>query len=126
MNQSLSVFALRVEGLPSRSDSFAYLVEKVGCYLSPNTKLADQAKSALLLDELLAEAFVSAVMATLRKRHGEQVGLVVERWESSPSGAELARLLARARHDTSVVRARIREGNFAPNRPPLVLAADLA
>ncbi len=92
----------------------------------PNTKLSDQGKGALLLDEPLAQAFASAVVPVLRKRHGEQVRLVIERWESSPTGAELARLLARARHDTSVVRARIREGNFAPNRPPLVLAADLA
>ena len=61
MNTPLLMFALRVEGLPSRSGSPAYLVEKGGCCLSPNTKLADQAKSALLLDELLAEAFVSAL-----------------------------------------------------------------
>jgi len=87
---------------------------------------SDQAKCALLVDEPLAQAFASAVAAVLRKRHGDQVRVTVERWDSSPAEAELARLMARARHDTSVVRARIREGNFAPNRPPLVVAADLA
>ena len=72
----------------------AYVMEKGGCYLSPHTKLADQAKSALLLDERSAEAFADAVAPVLRKLHGEQVRLVVERWESSPSGVELASLLA--------------------------------
>jgi hypothetical protein len=33
--------------------------------------------------------------------------------------------MARVRHDTSVVRARLREKNFAPNRAPLIIAADL-
>jgi len=95
-------------------------------FRSPVAARRGEIESALLLDERLVEAFAVAVAPVLRKLHGEQVRLVVERWESSPSGLELASLLARARHDTSVVRARIREGNFAPNRPPLVLAADLA
>ena len=116
---------LRVEGLGTRSDSLAHLVEKHDCLLSPNTKLADQTKGALLLDEALAQAFADAVLPTMRKRHGDQVRLVIQCWESSPSGAELARQLARARHDTSIVRAKLRERNFTPNRAPLVIAADL-
>jgi hypothetical protein len=125
MNAVLSVFVLRVEGLEARSDSLAHVVEKHDCLLSPNTKLADQAKGALLLEEALAQSFADAVLPVMRKRHGEQVRLVIQRWESSPSGSELARQLARARHDTSIVRARLRERNFTPNRAPLVIASDL-
>lgn len=126
MNAVLSVFVLRVEGLTARGDTLAHIVEKHGCLLSPNTKLADQTKGALLLDEILAQAFADAVLPLMRKRHGDEVRLVTQRWESSPSRAELARQLALAGHDTSIVRARLRELNFTPNRAPLVIAADLA
>ena len=125
MNAVLSILVLHVEGLTARSDTLAHVVEKQDCLLSPNAKLADPAKGALLLDEALAHAFADAVLPVVRKRHGDGVRLVIQSWESSPSGSELARQLARARHDTSIVRARLRERNFTPNRAPLVIAADL-
>jgi hypothetical protein len=85
--------------------------------------LAGQAKGALLPDEALAQVFADAALPVMRKRQGDQVRLVIQRWESSPSGSALARHLAR--HDTPIVRAKLRERKFTPNRAPLVIAADL-
>jgi hypothetical protein len=121
----LALYLLRIDGLAAQADTFAHLIEKGQCYLSPNTKLADQGKCAQLSDVTLAEAFAAAALPVLRKRHGDQVALEVEAWRSVPSATELARIMARVRHDTSVVRARLREKNFAPNRAPLIIAADL-
>lgn len=121
----ITIYSIRVDGLAPRADSLSYLIEKGCCYLSPNTKLADQGKAAQLVDQALADAFAAAALPIMRKRHGDQARLVVEDWSSAPAGSEMARLMARVRHDTSIVRARLREHNFAPNAAPLVIASDL-
>lgn len=121
----LHLYQLRVDGLAPRTDNLAWMVDKSMVYLSPNTKLAEPGKGAQLLDASLADEFAAAALPVLRKRHGDQVAIVVEPSESVTSAADFARSMARARHDTSIVRARLREQNFAPNRAPLIIAADL-
>jgi hypothetical protein len=123
--KALRLYQLRVDGLPARPDNLAWMVDKGLVYLSPNTKLADPGKGAQLADEQLAREFAAAALPILRKRHGDQVALTIEPSENVPSDAEFARSMARARHDAAVVRARLRERNFAPNQAPLIVAADL-
>ncbi len=122
----ITVFTIRIGGLAPRVDTMNYIVEKGICYLSPNTKLADSEKAARLADVGVAEALAAAIQPFMRKRHGDDVEIVVEKLEFTTSKSERARLVARMLHDTSIVRARLREGNFAPNKAPLIIASDLA
>jgi hypothetical protein len=124
---AVRVFFLRVEGLEPRphTGTLAHRVGKGECYLSPSTNIAEQGKAAHLVDLSLAESFAATSLTALRARHGAQVSLTIEDISTAPWGRNLPGLIARVRHDTSVVRARLRENNFAPNHPPLVLAVDL-
>ncbi|WP_143752300.1 hypothetical protein [Burkholderia sp. SRS-W-2-2016] len=98
-------WTIRVEHADLQSHTFA-LQAKDGCFLSANTKLAGYDKAVTLTSEALAERFRAAILGVMKKRHGEDVELIVE-----PGGQ-------RKSADDELVNARISQGVFAPNKRP--------
>ncbi|MFC4161963.1 hypothetical protein [Chitinimonas lacunae] len=92
----------------------AYLQQHDECFLTAHTKLGALHRAAKLSTEALAIEFCKAVTKTMLKRHGGQVELVVEK----------SFLAKKEKFDDDLVRARIEEGNFAPNRTPLSAKID--
>ena len=77
------------------------------CYLSAHTKLADFGKAVTLSNRQLAEDFRTAIQEVMRRRHGSNVELVVERG----GGKKCV--------DDELVAARIAQRVFAPNCRPV-------
>lgn len=106
MKKMNDFWTLRVEGAEFQWHIFA-IQSKGDCFLSANTKLVGFDKAVQLSSEELAESFCEAVLPTLRRRHGDAVSATVASCRSTDS-----------RIDDSLVRARILEGLFAPNKRP--------
>lgn len=102
-------WTIRVEDAELQWHIFA-IQSKGDCFLSANTKLVGFNKAVQLSSEALAESFRDAVLPTLRRRHGDGVSAMVATCRTTDS-----------RLDDSLVRARIREGLFAPNKRPASL-----
>ena len=85
------------------------LQTKDGCYLSGNTKLVGRDKAVALSSKELAQTLCDAVLPTMRRRHGEEVELQIKPGHLPQKGAGF---------DDDLIRARIAEGNFAPNKRP--------
>lgn len=105
MTLKTTTWTIRVEGANSQRHML-YQQEKGICYLSAHTKLADYSKAVTLTSESLAREFREAVMEVMRRRHGDEVELIVE-----PGGRKKA-------PDDQVVAARIAQRVFAPNKMP--------
>ncbi len=84
----------------------SWLQSKDCCYLTANTKLSDYSKAVTLTREDLAHEFCQALQGVMRKRHGDDVDLIVE-----PGGQKKT-------VDDDVVIARIAQRLFAPNKRP--------
>ena len=105
---NMPCWTIQVVGAELDWHTFALQV-KDGCYLSGNTKLVGRDKAVALSSEKLAKDLCDAVLPTMRRRHGECVELRVEPGRSPRNGACF---------DDDLVSARIRDGNFAPNKRP--------
>ena len=99
-------WTIRVEDAELQWHIFA-IQSKGDCFLSANTKLVGVNKAVRLSSEKLAKLFCEAVVPTLRRRHGEAVSVMVATCRTTDS-----------RIDDSLVRARIQERLFAPNKRP--------
>lgn len=99
-------WTIRVESAEFQWHTFA-LQSKGDCFLSANTKLVGFDKAVQLSSEELARLFCDAVFPTLRRRHGEAVLALVTTCSTTDS-----------RIDDLLVRARIEQGQFAPNKRP--------
>lgn len=82
---------------------------KGDCFLSANTKLVGFNKTVQLSSVELAESFRDAVLPTLRRRHGEAVRALIATCATTDH-----------RIDDSLVQARIRTNQFAPNKRPVI------
>jgi len=100
-------WTIRIDDANLQGMTFA-LQSKGDCYLSPNTKLVSVEKAVRLSSEGLARRFCTAVMPTLRGRHGADVTLNVAHFAESRN-----RPL-----DDALVIARIDSSNFVPNKRP--------
>ena len=89
------------------------LQSKGDCFLSANTKLVGVDKAVLLSNKDLAESFRNATLLTLRRRHGDEVRSTVASCRTT-----------KTQFDDLLVQARIREGVFAPNKRPTIMACD--
>lgn len=87
------------------------LQEKGDCYLSANTKIVGFDKAVQLTSEELAKSFREAVLPTLRRRHGEDVRALICTCQTTSS-----------RVDDPLVKARVAEVMFTPNKRPASLA----
>lgn len=104
-------WTIRVEDAQFQAHTFACQV-KDGCFLSAHTKLAGFDRMVLLSNPELAQQYIDALAEIMKKRHGEFVKLTVEPFSGSDR---------RKGFDDPVVLARLKERNFAPNKPPRTL-----
>lgn len=104
----MKYWTIRIDDAALQWHTFA-LQTKDGCYVSANTKLVASDKAVRISDENLATQFREAIMPTMRRRHGEDVFLTIEEWGTSKQKPL----------DDALVRARIEQNNFAPNKRPL-------
>lgn len=102
-------WTIRVEDAELQWHIFA-IQSKGDCFLSANTKLTDFNKAVHLSTEDLARSFCEAVLPTLRRRHGEAVLATIAVCQTT-----------NCRNDDILVRGRIEEGLFAPNKRPACL-----
>lgn len=105
-------WTVRVHGKIATNLDVGRLIVEEGCFVSANTKLCDFANSACLSSESLAKLYLEALLPILRKRYGNGVRLAV--FDRGPQG--------RPEFDDTLVRARIEQGVFAPNRRPKTLS----
>lgn len=100
-------WTIRIDHANLQGTTFA-LQSKGDCFLSANTKLVSVNKAVRLSSKGLARRFCTAVMTTLRGRHGDEVALTV------------AHVVEAKNHplDDALVIARIDSRNFAPNKRP--------
>jgi hypothetical protein len=110
MKKINNLWTIRVEDAEMQWHTFA-IQSKGDCFLSANTKLVGVDNRVQLSSEELAKSFCDALLPTMRRRHGGAVSLVL----ASCSTAD-------ARIDDALVRARIEEGLFAPNKRPARLS----
>lgn len=89
------------------------LQSKGDCFLSENTKLVGVDKAVLLSKKDLAESFRDATLLTLRRRHGHAV-----------RSAVVSCCITELRVNDLLVKARIKEGVFAPNKRHLGISTD--
>jgi hypothetical protein len=104
----MKYWTIRIDDAALQWHTFT-LQTKDGCYISVNTKLAASDKAARLSSEELAVQFLEAIMPTMRRRHGEEVRLTIEKWGTSKQKA----------FDDVMIRARIEQNNYAPNKRPI-------
>lgn len=81
-------------------------------YLSPHVRLAGMSKMAHIDSDEMAEAFLAACTPVLNKRYGVGYTAVVVEWR----GSDTRQLREQIYRDSAIVRARLKTGNFAPNR----------
>ena len=87
------------------------LQSKGDCFLSANTKLVGVEKAVLLSTKDLAESFRDALFPTLRRRHGGAVQATVTSFRTTQEQV-----------DDMLVRGRIKESLFTPNKRPASFA----
>jgi hypothetical protein len=104
----MEYWTIRIDDAALQWHTFA-LQTKDGCYISANTKLVASDKAVRVSTEALAGQFREAIMPTMRRRHGEDVCLTIEKWGTSKQKPL----------DDMMVQARIKQNNFAPNKRPL-------
>ena len=81
--------------------------------LSPHVRVSSSAGAGACLDsEKLARAYLEAVKHVLDRRYGKNA------WEAEvvPCSSNDSGISKKIHQDSAIVRARIRTGNFAPNR----------
>lgn len=105
-------WTVMVENAGIQSHTYA-LQAKDGCFVSAHTKLAGWGKAVVLTTRELAEEFRDAIYPVMRQRHGEQVELTVEPVIGMRHGP-----------DDAIVRARMAEKNYAPNKQPAQLGGE--
>ena len=105
-----TVWTIRVEYSNIQGHTFALQVHD-GCYMSAHTKLAGFGKLVRLSSSELAQQFIDATTEVMKKRHGEDVLLVVEPWID---------LTKKQKYDDQTVLARIKQNNFVPNKAPIL------
>lgn len=108
----VSCWTIRVVGAELDWHTFA-LQARDGCFLSGNTKLVARDKAVALSSKELAQSLRDAVMPTMQRRHGEMVELIIEHGDLPRKDSGF---------DDELIRARIAEGNFAPNKRPAGLS----
>lgn len=101
-------WTIQVKGKVATNLDVGRLIVQDECYVSANTKLCDFANSACLSSEPLAVRYREALLPVLRKRYGDGVHLLVI--SRGPQG--------RPEFDDELVKARIEQEVFAPNRRP--------
>lgn len=101
--RNLQTWTIRVVNAAIQSHTH-WLQSKDICYLSAHTKLADYNSAVTLSSETLAQAYCAAISEVMRRRHGDNVKLIVE-----PGGRKKT-------PDDQVVAMRIAQRNFAPNK----------
>lgn len=106
MKKMNDFWTIRVEHAELQWHMFA-LQSKGDYFLSANTKLVGIDKAVLLSSEELAKRFCDATLPILRRRHGEAVLS-----EVTPCST------TRTQVDDVLVRSRIDEQIFAPNKRP--------
>lgn len=106
MKKMNDFWTIRVEEAELQWHLFA-IQSKGDCFLSANTKLVGFNKAVHLSNEELAKSFCEAVLPTLRRRHGGSVSAIVTTCSTTEE-----------RVDDLLVRARIAEGLFSPNKRP--------
>lgn len=110
MKRMNDYWTIRIEDAELQWHIFA-IQSKGDCFLSANTKLVGIDKAVQLSSEELARSFCGAVLPTLRRRHGEAIIATVATCQTTES-----------RVDDVLVRARIEEEMFAPNKKPARLS----
>jgi hypothetical protein len=98
-----------VDGAASQWHLFA-LQSKGEVYLSANTKLVGHSKAVKVTTQELAQAFRDAVLPTMRLRHGDAVTLEIATLKEKNGSP-----------DDALVRARVAERLFTPNKKPTSL-----
>lgn len=106
MKKMNDYWTVRIEDAELQWHIFA-IQSKGDCFLSANTKLVGFNKAVQLSSEELAKSFCEAVLPTLQRRHGEEVLATVVTCSTTD-----------LRIDDALVRGRIEERQFAPNKRP--------
>ena len=87
--------------------------EKSDVFISPHVRLCGYNAMAHIDSEFLAQAFAEACTPFLQKRYGIETMLNVEsRWEISESD----KILKRIHEDSEIIRKRLENRNFSPNK----------
>lgn len=100
-------WTIRIEDANIQTHTFACQVRD-GCYVSAHTKLAGWTKRVVVSTQALAQDFCTAIDPIMRKRHGDDIKLMLEgcAWHKH------------MKTDDDVVLARLRTRNFVPNVTP--------
>jgi hypothetical protein len=115
----LRYWVVAVKGAQMVGGSSFNVVTLGDVFLSPTTKLSGQAKCAMLDSERLAIEFAQALESLISKRQGTPIRLVVSQCEVGGSSVTQARDRAKIGAHSAEVRARLKQGQFAPNRKVL-------
>jgi len=105
-----TVWTIKVEYANSQRHTFA-LQSHDECYMSAHTKLAGFDKLVRLSSPELAQEFINATTEIMKKRHGDDISLIIE---PCPD------LSKKQKYDDQIVLARIKQNNFAPNKAPIL------
>lgn len=98
---------------PRISSSLLHQDEKSDVFISPHVRLCGYTAMAHIESESLARAFAEACTPFLQKRYGIETMLMIEsRWEIS----ENDKILKRIQDDSEIIRKRLANGNFSPNK----------
>ena len=102
-------WTIRVTDANYQAHLFA-IQSKDDCYISANTKIVGFGKAVMISTHELALSFCDSILPTLRRRHGDNVQISLATCRTTQT-----------HHDDVLVRARIQEKQFAPNRRPIRL-----
>lgn len=83
------------------------------CYLGPHVRLAGESGKALLDSEALARQYADACLPILQDRYGTDVGIELQ---ATVARGGIKWTAKKVEKHSEIVRTRLDEGNFAPNR----------
>lgn len=93
--------------------------QRQSVFLSADLRACTQDKAMMLPDRLLVEALLTAIRSRLVKRYGSDADMQVVAVEISAS----THAIRRSAMDSALVRARVEQQVYAPNKLPVGLGA---
>lgn len=97
----------------SQTHMYFYQIHKNELYVSPHVKLAGNTNVAQISDKAIAEIFLDKCLPIFKRRYGANTELVIDEWET---GLLDKALLNRLTKDTQIIKLRIEQENFSPNK----------
>lgn len=100
-------------------NSLAYQIHHDELYVSPNLKLSSKLAAAHINDRQTAESYVEACCKVFERRYGSPITLRIDYCSETTS----KKLAHRIERDSALIRARLEQQCFSPNRRPQNMTA---